>query len=610
MLFQTREFAIYFACVLVLYFFRAPRWRWFLVAPALAALLLGGQTAYAAVFLVVLACDLYLCRQLRDFELPAQKRLVCMLSNLAVQGGLVAIVLANGYFTAVCEQVLPAELSALALPMMREAVLLYIAFAVAYTVQVYIGRHSVDQHLGWMVLLPVSYYFYMSWHAWYAFLILYSTLVDYWVGLEMQRARSQAHRKFLLAGNLLKISLVGNFALLFYFKYHNFFVGSVNEIVGSRMFAVHHWLLPVGISFYTFQTLSYSFDVYRGKVPAERHLGYFATYVIYFPQLVAGPIERPQNLLPELRHGIQGFDYERIAGGAKLFLWGLFKKIVVADRLATFVDPVYDYSEYNPHLVALATFAFGIQIYCDFSGYTDMAIGSSRILGIGLMKNFRAPYRAESIQEFWQRWHISLSTWFKDYVYKPICTRWGFTTKVKLLAACTVFLLSGLWHGANWTFVVWGAIFAVFYSVERLAAPWSTAVGDAIFGRHKWLRRHMNILRTYLIVNFAWIFFRADSLSTALGIVRRLPESMQAFLEPIKTLSDLSRFGIGWFEIIAAFVGLATLWTAHSIQERHGSALGWLARRPWIVRQLIYHVILCCIFLGVSKSVPFIYFQF
>ena len=315
----------------------------------------------------------------------------------------------------------------------------------------------------WILLLLASYYFYMCWSYKYIVLIMISTVVDYVAGILMYKLEKQRARKLLLLA-----SLTTNLGLLFFFKYFNFFGDSINFVFERfNIFArvpAYEYLLPVGISFYTFQTLSYTIDIYRRKQKPEYHFGRFALFVSFFPQLVAGPIERSVNLIPQFRQDFK-FEYERVKEGILLMVWGFFKKVVIADRLAEYVNLVYN----NPADFAglqnvIATFFFSFQIYCDFSGYSDIAIGSALIMGYRLMTNFRRPYFAASIGEFWHRWHISLSTWFRDYVYISLggnrVVKWRYYYNLFI-----TFLVSGLWHGAEWTFVIWGAIHG-FYTVS------------------------------------------------------------------------------------------------------------------------------------------------
>jgi alginate O-acetyltransferase complex protein AlgI len=458
----------------------------------------------------------------------------------------------------------------------------------------------------WMVLLPASYLFYMAWNPWYILLILFSTIVDYLIALKLERTNHQLARRLLLS-----LSICTNLGLLFFFKYHNWFAESVNEIFVSTLIPLNHVLLPVGISFYTFQTMAYTIDVYRGKQKCEKHLGYFATYVAFFPQLVAGPIERPQNLLPELKKESR-LDYQRMTSGLQLIAWGLFKKAVVADRLATLVDPVYANPGEFGSLVVIATIAFGIQIYCDFSGYSDIAIGSAEIMGIRLMKNFRAPYRAVSLQDFWRRWHISLSTWFKDYLYKPLISQTEGIKLHSILIASVVFIVSGVWHGAAWTFVVWGVVHAIMYSVGRLTTDYRSSFFNKIFrNRFSTSRRIVSVICTFMMVQFAWIFFRADSLKDASKVLQHIPQGILILLNPNLLLENLETIGWNLNYLIVALFGLSVIYFVHEIQGKHETARSWLASKPWLVRHCIYQgLIWSFLLLGEFGRPQFIYFQF
>lgn len=306
----------------------------------------------------------------------------------------------------------------------------------------------------WIFLLVSSYYFYMSWDAKYIILILFTTGVSYFAALLIESQESKVRKKIILSSAVL-FCLVG----LFFFKYFNFFSESIMVLLKCFEIPVKPVLLklvlPVGISFYSFQTLSYIIDVYRGKAKAERHFGVYATFISFFPQLVAGPIERTENLLPQIKQK-HTFNYDMSIYGLKLMLWGYFKKLVIADAIAQYVDPVFAMpSAYGGIDFFIAASFFTIQIYCDFSGYSDIAIGTAKLFGINLMTNFKSPYFSTSIQEFWSRWHISLSTWFRDYIYIPLggnrCSKLRHSFNLLI-----TFLISGLWHGANWTFVLWG----------------------------------------------------------------------------------------------------------------------------------------------------------
>jgi D-alanyl-lipoteichoic acid acyltransferase DltB (MBOAT superfamily) len=372
----------------------------------------------------------------------------------------------------------------------------------------------------WLLLLIASYYFYMCWRVEYALLLVISTLVDFTVSHRMALSTSRSAKK-----RWLLVSIVTNLGILFSFKYFNFLNSSVAGVAKSLdmhyTFSGLDVLLPMGISFYTFQTMAYTIDVYRGTVQPARHFGKFALYVTFFPQLVAGPIERAQSLLPQFDRTVK-FDRARIQQGLKQMLWGFFKKLVVADRVALVVDQVYSNPGQNDALVlALATYLFALQIYCDFSGYSDIAIGAARILGFNLMENFRVPYSAGSIREFWSRWHISLSTWFRDYLYIPLggnrVVKWRWYYNLFL-----VFLISGLWHGANWTFVVWGALHGAYLVIALLIAPlWLRLRDKASFaGTRLW--KWFNVILTFQLAVFAWIFFRANTVQDAFTVVWRI----------------------------------------------------------------------------------------
>ena len=399
--------------------------------------------------------------------------------------------------------------------------------------------------------------------------------------------------------------MLGNLGLLGYFKYYDFLAGSLTEWLSlpPDTLPVADVLLPVGISFYTFQTLSYTISVYRRELPPEPHLGYFALYVSFFPQLVAGPIERPQHLLPQL-HRPRPYRYHRVAGGLKLMAWGLFKKVVVAERLAVIVDPAYASPDaFSGPQLSVATLAFAGQIYCDFSGYSDMAIGAAQVLGVRLMDNFRRPYAALSLRDFWQRWHVSLSTWFRDYVYLPLG---GSRVAVwrRDFNLVVVFLVSGLWHGANWTFVIWGAWHGVFMIAERHTHPWR----QRLSARLRLQPRDHTLLgwiSTFALVNVGWVLFRAESLEAAWTVLRRLPTGWTAGYE---------RFLVP-FGLEPATVGVTLAATAALFVCERGlgtsSPRYLLHHQPAWVRWPAYHLLVLAILLfGSFEPSPFIYFQF
>jgi alginate O-acetyltransferase complex protein AlgI len=448
----------------------------------------------------------------------------------------------------------------------------------------------------WKLLLAASYAFYAAWKPGYLLLIVASTLVDYWAGLRMDAASKKQKKVFLWA------SLAVNLGLLFTFKYFNFFAETFNALLGysgtAQALPALEVLLPVGISFYTFQTLSYTIDIYRGERRAESHLGLFALYVAFFPQLVAGPIERSTRLLPQL-HKEHRFSYTRSLAGLELILWGLFKKVVIADRLAVLVDAVYgNPGAHTGPMLICATVFFAFQIYCDFSGYSDIAIGSARLLGIDLMVNFRAPYFAASIGEFWQRWHISLSTWFRDYVYIPLGG--SRTSKGRHLGNLLItFVVSGLWHGANWTFIVWGLLHGCWLVAEVLLG-----INDKRptqfwprLGRQLWV---------FFLANVAWVFFRAANIGDAILILRRWP---QGWGQPLReSFASLEQFSGGDFLLSFLLIGTLLFVDSRTDGWRLGS---WLAKKPRQARWAFYYAAAGALLLfATGGAQQFIYFQF
>lgn len=456
------------------------------------------------------------------------------------------------------------------------------------------------QRSRWFLLLAASYYFYMCWEPMYVLLIVASTLVDYFAAGRMHQALTKRIRR----GYLL-LSLGSNLGLLFAFKYSGFFVGSLNEF--TQLLGIEYALpmleilLPVGISFYTFQTLSYTIDVYRGAREPVRHLGKFSVYVAFFPQLVAGPIERSTSLLPQFDEE-HHLDWERIKSGLVLMLWGFFMKLVIADQAGLFVDPIYaEPTRYSGISLLIATYLFSFQIYCDFAGYSNIAIGAARVLGFRLMRNFDRPYFSESTAEFWRRWHISLSSWFRDYLYIPLGgnrvgrMRWRWIILV-------VFLTSGLWHGANWTFLVWGALHGAYLVMGSALARWS---GSRVSGRSRWgtLRELSRIFITYHLVALSWVFFRAASLRDAAEILHAVPARFLTGVEvPLGAFSALE---------FAAVCGPIGFLLGIEIWQGKREFAEFLASRPFAVRFAVYFTLLFGIAcLGVFDANEFIYFQF
>jgi alginate O-acetyltransferase complex protein AlgI len=438
----------------------------------------------------------------------------------------------------------------------------FVVFLVVVTSLYFVLPHRYR----WLLLLAASCLFYMSFVPAYILILLSTIVIDYFTGMWIEDT-PEPHKK----RRYLLISVLSVCANLFIFKYFNFFNQNAAAIAAAL-----NWnypirtlqiILPIGLSFHTFQSLSYVIEVYRGRQRAERHFGLFALYVMYFPQLVAGPIERPQNLLHQFRDN-QRFDSSRLRDGLSLALWGLFKKVVVADSLALYVNAVYDSIPHHtgPTLL-LATYFFAFQIYCDFSGYSDIARGVSRIYGIELMKNFETPYFATSIAGFWARWHISLSSWFRDYLYIPLGGN-----RLSLARTCfnllIVFMVSGLWHGARWTFVIWGMLHGIYVIIERLLSLVSERLAPNRMRESGPLLRTVKVLTTFHLVLVAWVFFRADSVPLAVLALRKIavehgpifwdemivPASfalvvllvLEAFNRKTHYWSDLNRFSVGF----------------------------------------------------------------
>jgi alginate O-acetyltransferase complex protein AlgI len=367
----------------------------------------------------------------------------------------------------------------------------------------------------WVHLLLASCIFYMFFIPVYILILFVTILIDYFAGIYIEESEDKKRRYFLI------FSIISTCLVLFIFKYYNFFIGNFNEIahfIGwSYSLEALKIILPIGLSFHTFQSLSYVIEVYRGHQKAERNFGIYSLYVMYYPQLVAGPIERPQNLLHQFKQ-VHHFRFQNFYSGLRLILYGFFMKLVVADRLAIYVDAVYNNSnKHNGATLAAATIFFSFQIYCDFAGYSSIAIGVSRIMGIRLMTNFRRPYLSGSVSEFWRRWHISLSTWFKDYVYISLG---GNRVKSKMIASfnlLTTFLISGFWHGANWTFVIWGGLNGFYLIVEN-----GFRSMFLLSKKRTWKLKYFASIYVFLLISVSWVFFRSSSTTQAFAILRSI----------------------------------------------------------------------------------------
>ena len=460
------------------------------------------------------------------------------------------------------------------------------------------------QRLRWVVILISSYYFYMSWNVKYVALILLTTAVSWATALLIGRTDRQRRKRLYLNAALI-ISL----GVLFLFKYFNFFSGMVSSILGYFSFGsdavVLDVLLPVGISFYTFQTLSYVADVYRGTVEPEPNFGKYAAFISFFPQLVAGPIERTENLLPQIRKEFH-LDYQKASYGLKLMAWGFFKKIVVADTLAVHVDRVFDcVYNYTGFTFLIATVMFGIQIYCDFSGYSDIAIGTAKLFDIDLMRNFHAPYFASSVKEFWSRWHISLSTWFRDYVYIPLGgNRCGRAKHMRNLFL--TFLASGLWHGAAWNFVIWGALHGLAQILENLLlkkrCPSLARDGGS-------LRTWSCVLVTFIITMLAWIFFRIPDMASAEFLFSHMFTNIRYPLSYV--LNGFRHMNIDLSEF-CRLAGMVLILLGFDYCSLRHDVIRVISGWPKVLRWTVYigFSLLILFLMPESSGGEFIYFQF
>ncbi|MBO5502129.1 MAG: MBOAT family protein [Clostridia bacterium] len=464
---------------------------------------------------------------------------------------------------------------------------------------VFIAYWALPHRFRWMLLLAASYYFYMSWNVQYVVLILLTTVISYAAAIGIEKAATKRRKKACVAAMAI-VSL----GVLFLFKYFNFAMDSISAVARALAIPMEpvtlQLLLPVGISFYTFQTLSYVVDVYRGKCPAEKHFGIYALFVSFFPQLVAGPIERTTNLMPQLRQE-HTFSYPKATYGLKRMAWGFFKKIIVADTLAVYVNTVYgNLYGFSGFSLIVASVFFAFQIYCDFSGYSDIAIGTANLLGFDLMQNFRSPYFSSSVKEFWSRWHISLSTWFRDYVYIPLGGNRCGKLRHKLNLMIT-FLVSGLWHGANWTFVIWGALHGAVQVAEN-ALPRKNKPSGVI----------ATLLKTLAVFAFttaAWVFFRADSLSSALYVFAHLFQNITSPVQyVVQGLQNMNLTILACFDILLMLLILLAFDFASLKQDviQRVSSMKPLWR--WVV--YVVFLMLMLYLLPSNPSGEFIYFQF
>ena len=453
-----------------------------------------------------------------------------------------------------------------------------------------------DLKLQNLLIIVTSYIFYGWWDWRFLSLIIFSTIVDYTIGRKLSNEENQLKRKILLW-----ISVLVNLGFLVFFKYYNFFLDNfitAFSFLGLEIKANSlNIILPVGISFYTFQTLSYTIDVYKRKLEPTKDFIAFLAFVSFFPQLAAGPIERASHLLPQL-YKKRTFDYSKAVDGMRQILWGLFKKIVIADNCAEFANQIFNNSsEMNGSTLVLGAFFFSFQIYGDFSGYSDIAIGTSRLFGIDLMQNFNFPYFSRDISEFWRRWHISLSTWFRDYLYIPLGGSRG-STWGKVRNTFIIFIISGFWHGANWTFIVWGALNTIYFLPLLLTSNNRNNLDTIAQGKLlPTIKELLFMLLTFGMTVFAWIFFRAENIEHAISYIS------QTFSSSLFTIPEIQP----WKTILLIMFFVLIEWLGREGQyaiEKFG--LKW--KRP--LRYVMYYVIIILILFSGGNKQQFIYFQF
>jgi alginate O-acetyltransferase complex protein AlgI len=451
------------------------------------------------------------------------------------------------------------------------------------------------------LLLVASYFFYACWDWRFLFLLMFSTLLDYFTGLKMQDANNQKNKRFWFW-----LSITVNLGFLGVFKYYNFFAESLAEAISHFGLQVNPWtlnvILPVGISFYTFHGLSYVIDIYKDRIKAERNFVDYAVFVSFFPLLVAGPIERATHLLPQIKKE-RIFDYTKAVDGLRQILWGLFKKIVIADNCAQFANQIFNNSaDYSGSTLVLGAIFFTFQIYGDFSGYSDIALGTARLFGIELLRNFAFPYFSRDIAEFWRRWHISLSSWFRDYLYIPLGGSKG-GTLMKIRNTFIIFIVSGFWHGANWTFIIWGALNAFYFLPLLLSNKNRNNLETVAQGKLvPTVKELFQIIVTFGLTVFAWIFFRAENLSHALSYVSGIFS---------KSLFSIPKFSIvkdARGTIVIVFLFVLIEWLGRE-QQYAIANLGLNWKRP--LRWSFYVCIVFLLFMYMkTEETPFIYFQF
>ena len=445
----------------------------------------------------------------------------------------------------------------------------------------------------WLWLLAASCFFYMFFKPVYILILAFTIIVDYFVGVELEKSKSTRTKKLLLI-----TSLAGNIFVLGIFKYYNFINHNVTDLLS--VFAINNpvpylkILLPIGLSFHTFQAMSYIIEVYRGNQKAEQHFGYYALYVMFYPQLVAGPIERPQNILHQF-HEEKKFNYYSFSLGIKMMIYGLFKKVVIADNVAPIVNNIFENHSSDGLACTVAMFLFSIQIYCDFSGYSDIALGTAKCMGYDLMRNFSLPYLSSSVTEFWRKWHISLSTWFRDYLYIPLGG--SETGKYKsLFNLCIVFLISGLWHGASWNYILWGGLHAFILICEKLF----------LLKFYKNIPRPILIAFNFIVITYCWLLFRIEDFAQLRHIIHSIIST------PFNINSSSIKNTLSLLGNIKFLVTLLLITTFLLIDKFFDTDIYQVSSSSKsIFNKFRYHLLVATILIfGFVGEIQFIYFQF
>ena len=456
-----------------------------------------------------------------------------------------------------------------------------------------------------ILLLVSSYFFYACWDYRFLFLLIFSTLLDFYTGLKMEKANNDKHRKFWFG-----LSVAVNLGFLGLFKYYNFFSESFAQalsLMGIRTnFVTLQIVLPVGISFYTFHGLSYVIDIFKRRIRAEKNFIDYAVFVSFFPLLVAGPIERATHLLPQIQKRRE-FKYEKAIDGLRQILWGILKKVVLADNCAEYANIIFNDSEnYSGFTLFIGALFFAIQIYCDFSGYSDIALGTARLFGIELLRNFSFPYFSRDIAEFWRRWHISLSSWFRDYLYIPLGGSKG-GTWMKIRNTFIIFIISGFWHGANWTFIIWGALNAIYFLPlllnDKNRVNLETVAHGKFFPTPK---EFFSMMLTFLLTTLAWIFFRAQTVTQALHYIKNMYMGFTQYKSHQETLFFINK-RISMFLLLIIGLFFIMEWLG---REKQYALAEFGFKWPKVARWTAYCFIIWVVFYLSGKEQQFIYFQF